>query len=61
MKKPAKEYILWIGNGNGEYVPKEFDSIEEALCSDRYNSDWYLTSSVNRISAYGGYDKPTTK
>lgn len=57
MQKPTKKYILWTYSDGG-YHPTEFDTVEEALIADKYGSAWYLTESVNRITANTWYDKP---
>jgi len=58
MHKPDKEYIAWVDNGNGGYVPTFFDTAEEAILMVKYSSDWYLTVAINNISAYASYNKP---
>jgi len=57
MNKPTKKYILWL-YGDGGYHPTEFDTAEEALLAERYTSDFYITESVNSISANTYFDKP---
>ena len=57
MQKPTKRYILWTYSDGG-YQPTEYDTVEEALLADKYGAAWYLTESVNRISASSWYDKP---
>ena len=57
MNKPTKEYILWV-YGDGGYHPTEYDTVEEALLAEKYTIDWYLTKSVNNISAYSDFRKP---
>lgn len=60
MRTPIKKYILWLYSDGG-YHPTEFDTVEEALLAERYTSDFYITESVNRISAYTNFDKPKDK
>lgn len=57
MKKPTKEYILWI-YGDGGYHPTEYDTVEEALLAERYTTDWYLTEAVNDIYAGTRFNPP---
>ena len=58
MVKPTKKYILWLWNGGGGYMPNEYDTVQEVLLADKFTSDWYITKSINDISAYDGYVEP---
>lgn len=57
MNKPTKKYILWVYSDSG-YHPTEFDTVEEALLAEKYTRDFYITESINRISAISGFNKP---
>lgn len=46
MKTPDKEIIIWIHNGNGQYVPHFFDSEQEAILYEKMTDDWYITRRV---------------
>lgn len=58
MNRPKEKYILWINNGDNGYTPNFFNTMEEVLVYDKYSSDWYITESINNISAYGNYKEP---
>jgi hypothetical protein len=57
MKQPKLRYIVWVSNGEG-YTPTEYPTVEEALIAEKYSADWYLTETVNYISANGYYKQP---
>ena len=59
MKLPTKKYILWLYSDGG-YHPTEYDTVEEVLLAEKYTSDFYITESVNDISAYVDFKKPKT-
>lgn len=60
MNYPKKQYILWIGGGEG-YTPTECDSITEALLIEKYTGDWYVTEAINDVSGYGQFRKEDKK
>ena len=60
MQKPTKRYILWIYSDGG-YQPTEYDTLEEALLAEKFSSAWYLTETINHITASSYYRKPEEK
>ena len=59
MNKPDKEYIVWIANGNGQYVPYCFENEQEAILHEKLTEDWYITRAFNEIgSIYFRFEKP---
>ena len=62
MKTPNKEFIVWVNDGHGQYVPHEFETEEEALLFEKMTDDWYITRGFNEISGiYLRFDKSKTK
>ena len=43
MKKFTKKFQVWAHGGDA-YSLSEFDTIEEAVLSQKYTEDWYLTT-----------------
>lgn len=49
MKKFSKEYQVWEWSDGG-YQLTEFDTLEEAVLSQKYTDNWYVTK------AFGMYE-----
>ena len=58
MERPTKRYIVWIYNSENGYTPYEYETVIECLLHEKYSSKWYITESINDISASGYYTKP---
>ena len=45
--KPKKEYILWVNYGTEGWGWQDFDTLKEALESEKFGHDWTITKRVD--------------
>ena len=48
MKKFTKQYQRW-NYADGQYSPVEFDTLEDAMLSESYDDNWYITKKIDIV------------